>query len=41
MVGKVGFEPTKPMATDLQSVVTLPLHRFPLFTWSGLQDLNL
>jgi hypothetical protein len=30
LVGKVGFEPTQPKATDLQSAVTLQLHRLPL-----------
>ena len=29
MVGEEGFEPTQPLATDLQSVVTLQLHRSP------------
>lgn len=29
MVGKVGFEPTQPKATDLQSVPTLQLWRLP------------
>lgn len=30
LVGKEGFEPTQPKATDLQSVVTLQLHRLPI-----------
>ena len=29
MVGKEGIEPTQPMAPDLQSGVTLQLHRLP------------
>ena len=29
LVGKVGIEPTQHEATDLQSVVTLQLHRLP------------
>ena len=29
MVGKVGFEPTQPKATDLQSVPALQLWRLP------------
>ena len=31
LVGKEGFEPTQPKATDLQSVVTLQLHRLPTY----------
>ena len=30
MVGTVGFEPTQPKALDLQSSVTLQLHRVPM-----------
>ena len=30
LVGKVGFEPTHPKGTDLQSAVTLQLHRLPI-----------
>ena len=30
LVGKEGFEPTQPMAPDLQSGVTLQLHRLPV-----------
>ena len=41
MVGKEGFEPTQPMATDLQSVVTLQLHRLPtLLNWFSRYDSN-
>ena len=29
LVGKVGFEPTQREAADLQSAVTLQLHRLP------------
>ena len=39
MVGSEGFEPSQPMATDLQSAPTLPLRRLP--KWSERQDLNL
>ena len=35
MVGKVGFEPTQPMAPDLQSGVTLQLHRLPKTGWGA------
>ena len=30
MVGEVGFEPTQPEATDLQSAPTLQLRRSPI-----------
>lgn len=39
MVGKVGFAPTQPMATDLQSVGTLSLSRLPK-TWLRRMDSN-
>lgn len=39
MVGQVGFEPTQPKATDLQSAATLPLRRYPILWWAA-RDLN-
>ncbi len=41
MVGKVGFEPTQPKATDLQSAVTLQLHRLPFTSYTLLQSAEL
>ena len=38
MVGEVGFEPTQPEATDLQSAPTLQLRRSPM--WWAAWDLN-
>lgn len=39
MVGEEGFEPTQPMATDLQSVVTLQLHRSPTLILNAIEIL--
>jgi hypothetical protein len=38
LVGKVGFEPTQPLAADLQSAVTLQLHRSPVLVFSIFKD---
>ena len=40
MVGEVGFEPTQPEATDLQSAPTLQLRRSPRYVWHAPKDSN-
>ena len=40
LVGRVGFEPTHPEGTDLQSAATLQLRRLPIFNWLARWDLN-
>lgn len=39
LVGNIGFEPIKHEVTDLQSAMTLQLHRLP-YNWSPMTDSN-
>ena len=36
----MGFEPTQPEATDLQSAPTLQLRRSPIYVWQAPKDSN-